>query len=280
MACEVYQPAGATQARTRRSSWSTICPGRLGSGSEDPRGRQAVPDDSDPGPRACVFDQLSRANCTCVLGYAGSTSCPGRLGTGYECPRGRPAVPGDLGPGPRARWVDQVSWAMRVRVRGPVGSICGHPDPSPDPKTLRVNQLLGKSRARLLRARVVDQQSRATHTYVLEFVGSTSCPGRLGPGPKSPWGRLAVPGDSDPGPRSCGVDRLSRGTQDRGDGQRGPPVVPGESRPVLKPAGSTSSPWRLALGTECPGGRPVFPGDSGHCPRAQGVDQLSRVTRA
>ena len=193
MACEVYQPAGATQARTRRSSWSTICPGRLGSGSEDPRGRQAVPGDSDPCPRACVFDQLSRANCTCVLGYAGSTSCPGRLGTGYECPRGRPAVPGDLGPGPRARWVDQVSWAMRVRVRGPVGSICGPPTPA----------------------------------LIRKPSGSTSCLGSLGPGCEGPRGRPAVQGHSHLRPRVRGVNQLSRATGARAQKPLGSTSCPG-----------------------------------------------------
>ena len=53
-----------------------------------------------------------------------------------------------------------------------------------------------------LRARGVDQLSRPTRARVRGPAGSTSCPGRLGPGSEGPRGRPAVPADSGPGP--CG----------------------------------------------------------------------------
>ena len=126
---------------------------------------------------------------------------------------------------------------------------------------------------------------------------STSSPGRLRPVSEGPRCRPALLGDSRWGPRSRGVDQMSRASQ---------AIVPG-------PAWSTSSPGRLELGSEVPQGSPAFPGDSrsgrwptlstsspgrlgpmpeglqarpdvpadlGPCSSACGVDQLSRVTRA
>ena len=53
-----------------------------------------------------------------------------------------------------------------------------------------------------LRARGVDQLSRPTRARVRGPAGSTSCPGRLGPGSEGPRGRPALPADSGPG--ACG----------------------------------------------------------------------------
>ena len=109
---------------------------------------------------------------------------------------------------------------------------------------------------------------------------STSFPRELGPGSEVPQGRPPVPGDSGPGPRACGVDRLSRGTRAR----------------VRGPAGSTSCPGGLGPESEGPRGRPAVPGTRacvrGHvgstrCPRrshssptARGVDHMSRAILA
>ena len=112
------------------------------------------------------------------------------------------------------------------------------------------------------------------------FAVSTSFPRELGPGSEVPQGRPPVLGDSGPGPRACGVDRLSRGTRAR----------------VRGPAGSTSCPGGLGPESESPRGRPAVPGTRacvrGHvgstrCPRrshssptARGVDHMSRAILA
>ena len=72
------------------------------------------------------------------------------------------------------------------------------------------------------------------------------------------------PGDLRSGLRACGVDQLPWATWAR---------VPG-------PTGLTSCPGQLGNRSVVLRGRPAHPGDSGSCPMARGVEQLSRRTRA
>ena len=90
---------------------------------------------------------------------------------------------------------------------------------------------------------------------------STSFPRELGPGSEVPQGRPPVPGDSGPGPRACGVDRLSRGTRARVHGH----------------AVSTGCPGGLGPASEGPPGRPAVQVDSGPSLKARVVDQLSQA---
>ena len=129
-------------------------------------------------------------------------------------------------------------------------------------------------------ARVVDQQSRVTRARAQPPWGepvdlgksgpvrmpsvSTTCPRTPTLGSESPRGRPAVPGDSGPAPKSCGVDQQSRATHVS----------------VRVPARLIRYLWRIGPRSECPRVRPGLPGDSGPCPRALGVVQLSRATLA
>ena len=127
--------------------------------------------------------------------------------------------------------------------------------------------------------------------------GSTGCPGILRPGSKGPQGRGAVPGLSRLGPNALGVDQLSRATPARlrtpvgstscsrppalvSEGPRCRPAVSGSRARFRWPMGSTSCPWRLGPESKGPQCRPSVPGDSHSSPKARGVDQLSRATRA
>ena len=81
--------------------------------SEVPRGRQALQRDG-LGPKACVFDHISRLTRASVRGQVVLTSCFERIALcsdahGFnllsrvswampKVPQGQPAVPGDLGP--------------------------------------------------------------------------------------------------------------------------------------------------------------------------------------
>ena len=83
-------------------------------------------------------------------------------------------------------WVRAPAWPSRASLpKGPRGRPAVPADSGPGP-----------------RARGVDQLSRPTRARVRGPAGSTSCPGRLGPGSEGPRGRPAVPADSGPGP--CG----------------------------------------------------------------------------
>ena len=114
--CGVDQLSWTACACIRKTAVSISCPGRLGSGSECPRGRSAVPDASRRGASARRFDQKPRATWARVQGPAGSIRSPGRLGPGSKGPRVRSDLPGDSGPGPRALGVDQISRVTRARV--------------------------------------------------------------------------------------------------------------------------------------------------------------------
>ena len=223
----------------------------------------------------------------------------------------RPAFQGDLGPGLRSRGVyqlsrasqtgsegrgvDQLSRVTRERVQGPMGqpTVPGSRACVPGP-TLSTScpvllgpmnegpscrpAVLGNS-GLVTSAHRVDRLSGMTRSRVRVPAGLTRCPGRLAPFSEFPWVRHAVPGDlgqgprargstscpgdSGPGPSYCGVDQLSRATRAR----------------VRVPAGSTSCPWRLGLGSKGPRGLPAAPGDLGSVWRARGVDQLSRETQ-
>ena len=102
---------------------STSCPGGLGPGSEDPRGRPAVPCDSSQGPRACGFDQLSRVTHALIPGLTGSTSYHRVIKMsqvflpGSEVLRGRPALLGHMRLRPRARRFDKLSRSTGASVR-------------------------------------------------------------------------------------------------------------------------------------------------------------------
>ena len=107
---------------------STSCPGGLGPGSEDPRGRPAVPCDSSQGLRACGFDHLTRVTHALIPGLTGSTSyhrvikmSQGLL-PGSEGLWGRPALLDHMRLRPMARGVDQLSRATGARVRMHSGS--------------------------------------------------------------------------------------------------------------------------------------------------------------
>ena len=165
----------------------------LGPGSECTRGRTAVPGDSGPGPRACGFDQLSRATRAWFRRPAGSTNYTGHSGLGW-----------------RAHGVYQLSRVTRASVRMPAESTTFPGDSGSSGRVRVVNQAFGRLRpvseglwggpavpvhSRLHpRARGVDQLSHATGAKVRRASGSTNSPERLGPGSKGPCGGPAVPG--------------------------------------------------------------------------------------
>ena len=118
----------------------------------------------------------------------------------------------------------------------------------------------------------VDQCSQATRAQFRGPAGSSGSPGDSGSG-ISVRGGDKLSGDLGPGPRSCGVDQLSRGIALPSEGPRDPPDIPGDLARVPVPAISTRSPWRIALGSEGPQGRSAVPGDLVLCPMARDVDQ-------
>ena len=75
----VDQLSRTSRAGVRGPAVLSSCPGRLGSGSECPRGRSAVQGYSGPCPRYPGVDQLSRTTRAGVLGPAGSTRSPGQI---------------------------------------------------------------------------------------------------------------------------------------------------------------------------------------------------------
>ena len=170
-------------------------------------GRPAVPAASDPSLKSCGVDQLSRPTQRRVRGAVGWNRSPGRLGPAPELTQEQPAIPALLVSVPSWGGVDQLSRPTQTRVRGAAG-MTSYPANS-----ARVRADAGRP---VIAANTVP---------VRGAVGSTRCPGRLGPGSEELWshklsrptrsrselpqGRPALPADSHPGPRSSGVDQLS-----------------------------------------------------------------------
>ena len=213
MARGVDQLSGATRARAQGPTVSNSFPGCLALGSEGPRGRPAVLDDSGLCPGTRDFDLRSWA------------LWPERYGQ-----QGRLAVPGDLGLGARAHRVDKMSRATQASARWPTvlnnspgrlrfGSK-GHRSTS-CPGRLGLVPDIQRGRPAVpgesgpgWRDRVVDQASRATRARAHGPAGMTSCPGRLGPMPET-----------------FGVNQLSRITRVLSVGPKCQPTVQGTSGP-------------------------------------------------
>ena len=223
---------------------------------------------------------MSRATQAIVPDPAWSTSSPGRLKFGSEVPRGQPASPGHSGSCPMARGVDHMSQATLARVRVPVvlSTLPGNSDSCP-------------------KNREVNHQSHATRARVRWSAGSTSCPSLLGPCSEGPRCRPALPSDSQSSPRARGVRQHSRATRAPVDGPHCRLALPGDSGPSLRscgldqmsrptwggvplPAVSHSSPERLGALVRWPAMSTSVVDDLRSGPRAHGVDQPSRVTRA
>lgn len=162
------------------------------------------------------------------------------------------------------------------------------------------------------RARVVDQLSQATRSWVRVPADLTKSPGRLGPGSeclrcrptsRETWDRVGgsagltcLSGESGPCPRAHGFNKhpgrlwtllgavvSNSCPRELALGPRAPGVDQlslATRASVRVPEGSKSSPGRLALGFQGPRGRPDVFGESGPGPSAHGVDQVSWLTRA
>ena len=261
-ACGLDPRSQVTRARFRGPARSTGCPGASG-----------------PGPRPCEVDRLSRGNRALAQGPAGSTSCPGTLALGSEVPRDRPTVPADSGsapmpagsqlsgppvlesegprcrpvlpgqsgPGLRGRGVDKRSWVTPGRVRGPMSftSLPGDSGPGPGGPSVM-----------------------------------TSCSERFGPGSECPRCRPALPCDSLPCPRARGVDKQSLETPGQVRGPTGSTSWPGRPRPGSEGPQCRPAVQGTRAGSEGPQGRQAVPGESCPGPRAGGVNQITRATRA
>ena len=142
-----------------------------------------------------------------------------------------------------------------------------------------------------------DKLSRATRDRVRGPAGSTSSLGRLELGSEGPLFRLALPGGSGPFPRARGFEQLSGQLRPTSLDLRCRPAAPGDSGQgprsctvdehswatctrVRGPAGSTSTPGRLALRSERPRDRPDLLGYSGPGPMAHKIDQIPREPHA
>ena len=151
-----------TRSLVRADTGSTSYPSAVAQASGLTRGRSAVPGASDPGPKSCGDDQLSRPTLP-----------------GFELTRGHPVSRANAVPGPRNCGVHQLSrptlsWSELTRA-GP--AVQADLDPGP-------------------RGCGVDQLSCPTPSRVRAYTGSTSCPGRIGPVPVGPKYRPTVPVDS------------------------------------------------------------------------------------
>ena len=161
------------------------------------------------------------------------------------------------------------------------------------------------------RARVVDQLSQATRSWVRVPADLTKSPGRLGPGSeclrcrptsRETWDRVGgsagltcLSGESGPCPRAHGIDKhpgrlwtllgavvSNSCPRELALGPRAPGVDQlslATRASVRGPEGSKSSPGRLALGFQGPRVRPDVFGDSGPVLRDGGVDQVPKATR-
>ena len=174
-------------------------------------------DESGPCPMSRGIDKLSLTTRTSVRVLEVSTSGPRLLTIRSEGLQGRSVILDNSRLGQTSRDVDQLSQMIHDRVQGPVGLTSCPGDSCPGPSAHAVDQQSWENRA-----------SAGGHTV------STSSPGRLVPCSQCPWGRpallgdsrsgpspgirAAVPDDSGPCPRSCGVDPLPRPTPARVQG--------------------------------------------------------------
>ena len=216
-----------------------------------------------------MVDQLSQATRSWVRVPADLTKSPGRLGPGSECLRCRPTsretwdrvggsagltcLSGESGPCPRAHGFNKHPGRLWTLLGAVVSNSC--------PRELALGP----------RAPGVDQLSLATRASVRVPEGSKSSPGRLALGFQGPRGRPDVFGNSGPVPRPRGSTRSPGPFWPGSEGPRVGPALPGHSRLrprhrgfdqhsratqvcVRGPAGTLSSPGRVALGSDCPQG--------------------------
>ena len=265
----VDQLSRATRACVLGQAWSTRCPGRLVLGSEGPRGRPAVTGHSVLGPSARGFDQESRETRARVRMPAVSTHFEGDLGPsrrvrGVDLPFGR------IRPMPKGPWFQQASRETLDLARcGGVEQLSQGTRPWTEGTRCRPT-LPGDSRF-CPSARGVEKQSRVTRARVPGPASSTRCLWRLGPGSEGRRGRPGPKGESGPCPRPRGSTRSPGPFWPGSEGLRFGPALPGPSRLrprhrgfdqhsratqgcVRGPAGTLSSPGRVALGSDCPQG--------------------------
>ena len=159
----IHQLSRATEARVRRPTGSTSCPGRLKTGSKVLRGRPALPGYLRLGPMARGVVQISGVIAPMPKGPRGRPDVPGDLCPVQSAP-GLPAVPCESGPGPRARGEDRQSRVTRARV----------PVPAVSPRCL--GRLENSSEGPR-----VDQHFRVTQARAREPTISTSISGDSGP---------------------------------------------------------------------------------------------------
>ena len=160
--------------------------------------------DSDPCPRSCGVDELSRPTRSRIRADTGSTSNPGPFGPWYEPLRSRSPVPGYSDPGSRSCDVDQLSRHTLSRVRAVAGvtsytgrlgpkseELWGRPAIPANSVPVRADSLQFSCPGRLVpgsSCRGVGELYLLTRTLVRGAVGSTSYPGQLRPGSELTWG--------------------------------------------------------------------------------------------
>ena len=126
--------------------------------------------------------------------------------------------------------------------------------------------------------------------------GSTSFPGRIGPGSSFPRGRPAVlgllsswrwphrvdscPEHSGPCPRVQSVGQHPQLLVPSSEVPRNRRALLGDSGPGPMAHGLNKLAWVTHAVFQSSRNRPVVLGDSGPCPRSRGIDPLSRVTWA
>ena len=222
----VEQLSWATPGRVQGPTGSTSFPGRLGPGSDFPRGRPAIPGDSGPCPRARGFDQLSRV----TRALFGGTVV-------------QPVVPGDSGPCPMSRIIDQASWATQAHARALTGLTSCPVRFGPRSVGRRGQPADSCDSGPCPRPCGVKQKSWVTPARVRGPAVSTNRPGTLALGSEGPQRLPAFPGDWGPGPKALEVGQVSRATRDLVGG----PAVDQLSRMTWARTRCTAGP------TSCPG---------------------------
>ena len=216
--CRVDQLSRSTHAHVGGPAVSTSCPGRLRPVNEAPRCGPVFPGDSGPGPRAHGVDHLSRVTRVRVRGPAvsttepnnsgpaprargydqmsratrarvrvpmGSTSSPGQLALLSEVPQGQPAVLGVSGPGLSSHGVDSFHGRLVPGSEGPWFRPAVLDESRPCASSQGVHQL-SRSTQIWFEGPRGHQLAWTTHARVRGPAGSTSSPGRLGPGSECP----------------------------------------------------------------------------------------------